>query len=123
MNNDFSDNITNISFLKKEVKKFCDLRDWEKFHNPKDLSIGIITEASELLDLFRFKSLEETQKIIIKKKEEIKEELADILFFILRFAELNNIDLSKSLINKIEKNNKKYPVELVKGKNLKYNEY
>lgn len=113
-----------VKSLTDKVQKFCEDRDWDQFHNPKDLAIGISTEANELLDIFRFKSEEEMKAIIMddKKKEQIEDELADTLFFILRFAQMNQIDLGEILERKIAKNNEKYPVEKIKGKNLKYTE-
>ena len=118
------DNKITIEQLKKEVQKFCEDRDWNQFHNPKELAIGISTEANELLQIFRFKS-EEDMKVLMnsEKKTEVEEELADVFYFVLRFAQMNNIDLSQAVENKIEKNNKKYPVEKAKGCNKKYNEY
>lgn len=107
-----------------KVRMFCEDRDWDQFHNPKDLAIGISTEANELLDIFRFKS-EEQMKLLfqdIKVREHIEEEVADTLFFLLRFAQMNNLDLSQCIQDKLEKNDKKYPVEKIKGKNLKYTE-
>lgn len=106
------------------IKSFCKDRDWDQFHNPKDLAIGISTEANELLDIFRFKSMDDINEImsIGKKREHVEEELADVLFFVLRFAQMNNIDLKEALKMKIEKNAEKYPVEKVKGNNKKYNE-
>lgn len=113
-----------VDELKHRVQCFCEERDWNQFHNPKDLAIGISTEANELLDIFRFKSEEQMKQIFLdnQKREHIEEEIADTLFFILRFAQMNHIDLAKAIDDKIEKNSKKYPVEKVKGKNLKYNE-
>ncbi|MFA9465604.1 MAG: nucleotide pyrophosphohydrolase [Velocimicrobium sp.] len=117
-------NSGNIQDLMKIVQNFCEERDWDQFHNPKDLAIGITTEANELLDLFRFKSEEDMKEIFSNahKKERVEEELADTFFFILRFAQMNHIDLCKILEDKLEKNNLKYPVEKSKGKNLKYTE-
>ena len=120
-NSDFN---TDINFLKLYVKEFCEERDWDQFHTPKELAIGISTESAELLDLFRFKSEEEVQKIINStKREEVEDELADILFFLLRFAKTNEIDLSEAIVKKINKNKEKYPIDKVKGNNKKYNEY
>ncbi len=118
------DKNSTIKDLKDMVKKFCQDRDWDQFHNPKELAIGISTEANELLQIFRFKS-EDDMKMLMssEKKFEVEEELADVLYFVLRFAEMNNIDLSDSIKSKIQKNNKKYPVEKVRGCNKKYNEY
>lgn len=118
------DDETRIGDLKTIIKKFCDERDWDQFHNPKDLAIGIVTEAAELIDHFRFKS-EEDMKAIMKdtqKRQAISEELSDILFFLIRFAQMNDIDLAQEFLKKIDLNQKKYPVEKFKGSNRKYTE-
>jgi NTP pyrophosphatase (non-canonical NTP hydrolase) len=113
-----------IDDLKAIVKEFCEERDWSQYHNPKDLAIGISTEANELLDIFRFKSLEQVEQIMNtpEKRKRVEEELADTFFFILRFAQMNNINLEKALRAKLMINDEKYPKELVYGKNDKYNE-
>lgn len=116
------DKNTNVNDLKKIVSYFCDERDWKKFHNPKDLSIMISIESSELLSIFRYKQLNEMESILEEKNEDIQYELADIFFGLLRFADIYNIDLSDALNKKIEKNRKKYPKEKFYGKNLKYDE-
>jgi len=114
-----------IENLQQIVKSFCETRDWDQFHSPKDLAIGISTEANELLDLFRFKT--DTQMKFMmeseKSREMISEEIADVFFFMLRFSEMYGFDLDKALIDKMDKNNKKYPVEIAKGNNLKYTEF
>ncbi|WP_029502279.1 nucleotide pyrophosphohydrolase [Lachnoclostridium phytofermentans] len=114
-----------IKVLKDKVQSFCEERDWDQFHNPKDLAIGISTEANELLDLFRFKSEEDMMNMLNDsvKRCSIEEELADTFFFILRFAQRNNMDLAEILYEKMKKNALKYPVEKAKGSNLKYTEY
>ena len=118
------DNQVTIQELKDLVKDFCEVREWDQFHNPKELAIGISTEANELLQIFRFKSEDDMKALMnSEKKTEVEEELADVLYFVLRFAQMNNIDLSQAVKNKIEKNNKKYPVEKARGCNKKYNEY
>ena len=118
------DSNTSIEELKNKVKEFCEKRDWDQFHNPKELAIGISTEANELLQIFRFKSEDDMKTLMASnKKNEVEEELADVLYFVLRFAQMNNIDLSLALTSKIEKSDKKYPVDKVKGCNKKYNEY
>ncbi|ALP91039.1 nucleotide pyrophosphohydrolase [Clostridium butyricum] len=118
------DNKANIQELKDIIKQFCDDRDWEQFHNPKDLAIGLSTEANELLSLFRFKNEDEMKEIFAnpKKREDIEDETADVFFFLLRFAQMYGIDLEDALKRKIEKNNKKYSVEKFKGSNKKYSE-
>ena len=119
-----NDKEVTLGELKNNVKEFCEKRDWDQFHNPKELAIGISTEANELLQIFRFKSEEDMKRVMSSDKRiEVEEELADVLYFVLRFAQMNNIDLSSAVSNKIEKNDKKYPAEKVKGCNKKYNEY
>jgi NTP pyrophosphatase (non-canonical NTP hydrolase) len=112
-----------LNELIESIKEFCEQRDWDQYHNPKDLAIGISTEAAELLDLFRFKNGDEIQQTITNKREHIEDELADVLFFVLRFAQMNQIDLKKALEHKMAKNTAKYPIDKVKGNNKKYNEY
>jgi len=119
------DHKTNIKELKDLIKKFCDDRDWDQFHNAKDLTIAIVTEASELLEHFRFKSEKEVDAMFedVKKREELSEEVADILYFLIRLAERYNLDLTTELNKKITKNEIRYPIEKVKGSNKKYSEY
>lgn len=114
-----------IDQLIEIVKKFCEDRDWDQFHNPKDLAIGLSTESNELLDLFRFKSEEQMREMLNdpEKKERISEELSDIFFFLLRFSQMYDFDMADGLLRKIQKNNQKYPIEKAKGKNEKYTEY
>ncbi len=104
------------------VQTFCEARDWDQFHGPKDLAIGVITEASELLEHFRFQSDEQALALLNdpKSREEIEEELADVFFFLLRFSQRFDIDLNSALKRKVEKSARKYPVEKAKGKNAKY---
>ena len=118
------DDETKISDLAHQVKDFCKSRDWDQFHNPKELAIGISSEAGELLQLFRFKSEAQIAEMFAseKQREKICGELADVFFFVLRFAQMNNIDLSEELLKKIEQNEQKYPVEKSKGSNKKYDE-
>lgn len=115
------DNEYTIEMLKDIVGKFCNDRDWAQFHNPKDLAIGISTEAGELLDLFRFKDENQINKIMNgEKREKVTDELADVLYFVLRFAQMNNIDLTTELKRKVALNELKYPIEKAKGCNEKY---
>lgn len=111
-----------IQSLTKLVQDFCEERDWDRFHNPKDLAIGVSTEANELLDIFRFKSEADMQEIMgdSGKREHVEEELADVFFFLLRFAQMNGMDLGEALKDKLKKNDRKYPVEKARGSNRKF---
>ena len=97
------DSETNVHELKEKIRKFCEDRDWDQYHNAKDLAIGLITEASELLEHFRFKSEEQVEKMFksAKKKEELTDEMADVLFFLLRLAQRYDIDLVTELNRKM----------------------
>lgn len=124
LNTDKNDSNVTIDELKGIIKKFCEDRDWDQFHNPKDLSVAVITEASELLEIFRFKSDEEAEGFLSNpgKREAVADELADILYFVLRFAQKYDIDLSSEFYRKMELNNQKYPQDKFKGSNKKYSE-
>lgn len=118
------DHKTNIKELKEKVKNFCEARDWDQFHGAKDLATALIIEAAELLEHFRWKSEKEVKEVFenAEKKERIEEEMADILYFLVRMAQMYDIDLSDALEKKLQKNEKKYPTDKFKGSNKKYNE-
>jgi NTP pyrophosphatase (non-canonical NTP hydrolase) len=113
-----------ISELKNKVKNFCDERDWNQYHNAKELVTAMIIETSELLEHFRWKSHKESDDSFKDEKKlvEIKDEMADVFYFLLRLAQRYDIDLSEALENKLKKNHEKYPVEKFKGSHKKYNE-
>lgn len=96
--------------------KFRNERDWEQFHNPKDLALAINVEAGELLELFLWKNHDEANK------EKIKEELADVFAYAFLLAEKYNLDVMDIILEKIKKNAEKYPVDKSKGSAKKYNE-
>lgn len=118
-------NDSRVRDLMDIVQQFCEERDWDQYHNPKDLAIGISTEANELLDHFRFKSEADMARIMSDpdRREAVEEELADVLYFVLRFAQMNDINLGAALENKIAIDAAKYPAEIVRGRNEKYTEY
>ena len=109
-----TDQESSIETLKALVARFCEERNWDKEHKPKELAIGAVTEASELLEIFRFLSEKACLEAVTKSKsrQKIAEELADTLCFILRFAQLYNFDLRQSLKDKLVKNATKYPPSL-----------
>lgn len=111
-----------MNSLKEKVKKFCEDRDWDQFHNAKELSIGLSTEASELLQHFRFKTPEQVEEIMKSRREEIEDELADVLIFAIRFAQKYDVDMEEIVNRKLKKNEEKYPIETSKGSNKRYDE-
>lgn len=120
-----SDSTTAVGTLKQMVRKFIDARDWDQFHSPKDLSIGLIIEAGELLEHFRFRENAEISERLSTPefREEVANEMADVLFFLLAMSRKLDIDLSDALAAKMILSEKHYPVEKARGKNLKYTAY
>src|SRR3989338_3601628 len=110
-----------IENLTKIINDFRDARDWRQFHNLKDVAISLSLEVSEVLEHFQWKNEEEILEYIKLHKEDVGEELADVLYWILLMSSDLNIDIKSSLERKIKKNRKKYPVEKSKGKHTKYN--
>jgi NTP pyrophosphatase (non-canonical NTP hydrolase) len=102
------------------IKQFRDERDWKQFHDPKNMAISIVLEASELLEHFQWKTKEEVEEYTKKNKGEIQDEIADIAAYLFELADNLDIDLTSAVEQKLEKNRKKYPVEKAKGKHTKY---
>ncbi len=111
-----------ISHLSAKVRAFCTARDWDQFHGPKDLAIGLATESAELLALFRFLTEEQARELLSSPegREKIGDELADVLFFLLRFADRCDFNLADALNAKLAKNELRYPAEKARGRNVKY---
>lgn len=107
--------------LTKRIISFRNARDWEQFHNPKDVALSLVLEATEVMEHFQWKNAEEMKKYIKTNKAEIGEELADVLYWVLLMSHDLNIDILETLEKKILKNEEKYPVEKAKGKHTKYN--
>jgi NTP pyrophosphatase (non-canonical NTP hydrolase) len=108
-----------FELLINELIKFRNDRNWEQFHNSKDLALAISIEAAELNELFLWKSAEDAEKV---DKTKLKEELADVFAFSLLLAAKHGFDVKQIVLDKIRKNNEKYPVEKSKGNAKKYNE-
>jgi len=113
-----NDNDTRLEELKKIVQDFVDQREWRPFHNPKNLAMAIAIESAELMEHFQWLRTDELASI--RKDDEqmgmIREELADILAFVISFANAMEIDLSAALVSKMRKNAAKYPVDQFKGR-------
>jgi NTP pyrophosphatase (non-canonical NTP hydrolase) len=113
--------MSDIKKLIGEISNFRDVRDWKQFHNPKDCAISLSLEASEVLEHFQWKNPEEIKKYVETNKDEVSEELADVLYWVLLMSGDLNIDIVKAFDKKMLKNAKKYPVNKAKGKHTKYN--
>lgn len=108
--------MSDIQEIIEELRTFNQERDWDQFHNGKDLAIGLSVEASELLEAFLWKKPEDVSI------DKVREELADVLNYAFQMADKYNLDIKKIMLDKIARNAQKYPVEKAKGSAKKYNE-
>ena len=111
-----------IDKIQKRLREFAIARDWEQFHNPKNLTMALSVEVSELLEIFQWSKnggLDEIQDE--KTKKEIEREIADVFNYIVRLSDILEIDIEKVAHMKIDENEIKYPIEKFKGSSRKYN--
>jgi NTP pyrophosphatase (non-canonical NTP hydrolase) len=114
--------MSDIKELTQKIVEFRDERNWKQFHNPKDIALSLVLEATEVLEHFQWKNGSDIQAHIEESKGEVAEEIADVLYWVLLMAADLNIDIKEALLSKIDKNAKKYPVEKAYGSAKKYTE-
>lgn len=114
--------MSDIKKLTKRIIDFRDRLDWKQFHNSKDLAISLSLEAAEVLEHFQWKNDKELEEYVKNHKEHIGEELADVFYWILLMSYDLDIDIVSAFDRKMDKNEKKYPIEKFKGNHKKYNE-
>ncbi len=114
--------MADIEDLKAKVVAFRDARDWGQFHNPKDIAISLCLEAAEVLEHFQWKSQIEIEAYLHESKQEISEELADVLYWVLLMANDLDINITNAFLEKLDKNGMKDPVDKAKGNHKKYSE-
>lgn len=112
-----------IREMQKRIVAFNDARDWSQFHNPKDLALSLVLEASEVMEHFQWKNEEEMREHLKKHKNDVGEELCDSLYWILLMAHYFEVDLFDAFEKKMRQNEAKYPVEKAKGSHKKYTHY
>ena len=112
-----TDETTTLKQLRISIKEFIDARDWNKYHNPKDLAISISLESSELLEIFQWLDKEEIEYQLKNSNliEKIMEELSDVMIYCISLSNALDIDLSKAIQHKIQTNVSKYPIDKSKG--------
>jgi NTP pyrophosphatase (non-canonical NTP hydrolase) len=109
-----------IEKLQQHLAAFAKERDWGRFHSPKNLAMALNVEAGELLELFQWLTEEQSRNPDSETREHTRQELADILIYLIRLAGELGIDLEKAVEDKMRINAEKYPVELAKGNATKY---
>ena len=105
--------------LAVELRRFAKEREWEQFHSPKNLSMALSVEVAELVEHFQWLRQEESRNIAGEKREEVAEEIGDVLIYLTRLSDILGIDPVASALRKIEKNREKYPVKESRGKATK----
>lgn len=113
---------SDLLLLQQRVIKFRDDRNWKQFHNPKDVAISLLVEASELLDVFKWKNEKEISSFIASNKQDITNEIMDVLYHVLLLSADMKINIVDEFERKMKINEDKYPLEKSKGSNKKYTE-
>jgi NTP pyrophosphatase (non-canonical NTP hydrolase) len=113
-----------IKQIQESIDSFVSQRDWGKYHTPKNIAIALSVEVSELLEIFQWMKDDEIRKLDPKGTtfKRVREEFADSMIYLLRFADVMNIDVQQAVEDKISKNKQKYPVHLSKGDFVKYSD-
>jgi dCTP diphosphatase len=115
----------NVSAMLKLQRSFVSERNWKKFHTPKNLSMALAGEAAELMEIFQWLTDRES-KLVMKnhvKAKAVEQELADVWYYLLRLADVLDVDLEKAFWEKMRHNKSKYPIKLAKGNAKKHNEF
>jgi NTP pyrophosphatase (non-canonical NTP hydrolase) len=113
--------MSDIKKITERILAFRDARDWKQFHNPKDVALSMVLEAGEVMEHFQWKNDKEISDYIKVAKDDIGDELADVLYWVLLLSVDLGIDINEAVNRKMEKNEAKYPVDKSKGKHTKYN--
>jgi len=111
-----------LSSIRDRLRDFAAARNWNQFHSPKNLAIAISVEAGELLEHFQWNEYDESHAVPADKMPKIKEEMADVLLYLIRLGDVLNIDLTQAAKSKILLNAERYPVDKSRGSAKKYTE-
>jgi dCTP diphosphatase len=109
--------------LKARVREFVAERDWDRFHSPKNHAMALSVEASELVELFQWLTEEESGRLDPERRRRVSDELADVLWFLVRLSDRLDVDLLEAAERKLAANAAKYPADRVRGQSRKYTEY
>jgi len=114
---------SDLQLLRDKLRLFAEVRNWEQFHTPKNLSMALIVEVAELMAHFQWLTAAESQNLTAEKKQTVADELADILLYLVHISDKLDVDLLQAALAKLGKNALKYPADQVFGSAKKYNEY
>jgi len=114
--------IDSLDTLRQRIRKFAEARAWERYHTPKNLVMALSVEAAELLEPFQWLTPEQSQTLSAEQHEAVRQEIADVLIYLTRLADLLDIDLLEAAADKLTINARKYPVDKSQGNALKYSD-
>jgi NTP pyrophosphatase (non-canonical NTP hydrolase) len=114
--------VNDLENLRRKIREFRDARDWLQFHSPKNLAGSIAIEAAELMEIFQWCGSKESSEIAEQKKQAVADEVADIAIYLIEFAEIVGVDLGQAVLEKLDRNETRYPCEKVRGKSTKWSE-
>lgn len=112
--------IDSLDTLRQHIRDFAQARAWERYHTPKNLAMALSVEAAELLEPFQWLTAEQSQQLSPEQHEAVRQEIADVLIYLTRLADLLDIDLLDAAADKLAINARKYPVDKAHGNALKY---
>jgi dCTP diphosphatase len=116
-------NQSDLEFLRHKLREFAEAREWDQFHSPKNLSMALMVEAAEMMEHFQWLTELQSFELPHDKRTAVRDELADILLYLVRLSDKLGINLLEAALEKLEKNAVKYPPEVVRGSAKKYTEY
>lgn len=111
-----------LASLRDAQRKFAAMRDWEQFHTPKNLAMALCVETAELLEHFQWLTAEQSVRLDARRKRAVADEIADVLLYLTRLADIMKIDPLAAAQRKLRQNARKYPVGRAKGNARKYSE-
>lgn len=115
--------MTELDGLVAQLRDFARERDWDQFHSPKNLAMALTVEAAELLEIFQWLTEEQSRTLDEARRAQAREEIADVLLYVLRLADRLGIDPLGAAADKIRRNAERYPAEKVRGQARKAEEY
>ena len=113
----------NLEAIRIRLREFSDARDWDQFHSPKNLSMALSVEVSELVECFQWLTEEQSRSLIAEQQAAVIDEIADVQMYLILLADKLGVDIPTAIEQKIKKNEEKYPIEKVKGNSKKYDQY
>jgi dCTP diphosphatase len=117
-----SSETSSVPTLRDALRRFAADRDWDQYHSPKNLAIAVSVEAGELLEIFQWLTDDTSQSLSAEQSARVREEMADVLLYLIRLADKLNIDLVAAAQDKLALNAQKYPIDKARGSNRKYTE-